>query len=85
MKNYKLTISKAKDNNYYCDCDVPFVTLNDEGNYFLVFKDQAGAYSAIDLESGQQTSAQHPRLNGLFGNFSRTLGKIVEAEIQINQ
>lgn len=81
MKNYTLRVVEETDDNI--TCKVPFICVTDKDKYSLVFKTDDDRYSAIDLETGQQISAHHQNLNGLFRNYPNTLGRIIESEIRV--
>ena len=81
MKNYKIQINKNKDKGI--NCNIPFVCVNDNEDYSLIYKTNEGKYSAIDLKTGLQLNIEHPRLNGLFENCPKSIGKPIEAEILI--
>ena len=81
MKNYSLQIVKETKDNV--SCKVPFICVTDKGKYSLIYKTKDNKYSAIDLETGQQISAEHDNLNGLFRNYPNTLGDIIESELRV--
>jgi len=85
MRKYKLQLIEKENDNYNLDAsyDLPFICVNDKGNYSLIYETTENKYSAIDLETGKQINGQHLRLSGLFENYPNVLGKPIESEIMV--